>query len=111
MLVEVPNPGHPFGVRGVGEVPIVPPLGAIANAIHDAIGIRMRTLPATPRVLLEAAHGPQRPRLNLVTDTSRCPLPPTHGRSSGHLGVRTSMPPRSQAAFTRRASGAPPPSA
>ena len=38
IIVEVPNPGHPYGVRGVGEVPIVPPLAAIANAIHDATG-------------------------------------------------------------------------
>ena len=53
VLVEVPHPGHPLGVRGVGECNIVPPLGAIANAIHDAIGIRMHVLPATPRVLLE----------------------------------------------------------
>jgi xanthine dehydrogenase molybdenum-binding subunit len=54
VLVEVPNPGHPYGVRGVGEVPIVPPLGAIANAIHDAIGVRITGLPASPRVILEA---------------------------------------------------------
>ena len=53
VMLEIPNPGHPFGVRGVGEMPIVPPMGAIANAIHDAIGLRPRTMPATPRVLLE----------------------------------------------------------
>ena len=53
VLVEVPNPGHPYGVRGVGEVPIVPPLAAVANAIHDAVGVRMRRLPASPRVILE----------------------------------------------------------
>jgi CO/xanthine dehydrogenase Mo-binding subunit len=53
VVVEVPHPGHPLGVRGVGECNIVPPLGAIANAINDAIGIRPRSLPATPRVLLE----------------------------------------------------------
>jgi CO/xanthine dehydrogenase Mo-binding subunit len=53
VLVEVPNPGHPYGVRGVGEVPIVPPLAAIANAIHDAIGVRISRLPATPGVILE----------------------------------------------------------
>ncbi len=53
ILVEVPNPGHPYGVRGVGEVPIVPPLAAVANAIYDAIGIRIRDLPATPAVILE----------------------------------------------------------
>ena len=53
ILVEVPNPGHPYGVRGVGEVPIVPPLAAIANAIHDATGVRVRTLPASPAVVLD----------------------------------------------------------
>ncbi len=54
VLVEVPNPGHPYGVRGVGEVPIVPPLGAIANALHDATGVRMRRLPLNPERVLEA---------------------------------------------------------
>ena len=53
-MIEVPNPGHPLGVRGVGEPCIVPALGAVANAVHDAIGLRMRTLPITPRVMLEA---------------------------------------------------------
>ena len=53
ILVEVPNPGHPYGVRGVGEVPIVPPLAAVANAIYHATGIRPQHLPASPRVLLE----------------------------------------------------------
>ena len=53
MLVEVPNPGHPFGARGVGEVPIVPPLAAIANAIYDAIGVRMYDLPMNPNRILE----------------------------------------------------------
>ena len=38
VIVEVANPGHPYGVRGVGEVSIVPPMAAIANAIHDATG-------------------------------------------------------------------------
>jgi CO/xanthine dehydrogenase Mo-binding subunit len=53
VLVEVPNPGHPYGVRGVGEVPIVPPLAAIANAIYDAVGVRVTRLPASPTWLLE----------------------------------------------------------
>ncbi|HEV3299002.1 MAG TPA: xanthine dehydrogenase family protein molybdopterin-binding subunit [Planctomycetaceae bacterium] len=54
LLVEVPNPDHPFGVRGVGEVPIVPPPAAIANAIHQALGVRMYQLPMSPpRVLHE----------------------------------------------------------
>jgi CO/xanthine dehydrogenase Mo-binding subunit len=53
ILVEVPNPGHPYGVRGVAEVPIVPPLAAITNAIYHATGARMRKLPASPRAVLE----------------------------------------------------------
>jgi CO/xanthine dehydrogenase Mo-binding subunit len=48
VLVEVPNPGHPYGVRGVGEVPIVPPPAALANAIYRAVGVRMRVLPMSP---------------------------------------------------------------
>lgn len=54
VLVEVPNPKHPYGVRGVGEVPIVPPLAAVANAIADATGIRMADLPISPPRLLAA---------------------------------------------------------
>ena len=53
VIVEVANPGHPYGVRGVGEVPIVPPMAAIANAIHNAVGIRMDTLPMSPGNILE----------------------------------------------------------
>ena len=52
-IVEVPNPGHPYGVRGVGEVPIVPPAPAIANAIADALGVRLNMLPMSPRAILE----------------------------------------------------------
>jgi CO/xanthine dehydrogenase Mo-binding subunit len=48
VLVEVPNPGHPYGVRGVGEVPIVPPPAALANAIYRAVGVRMQELPMSP---------------------------------------------------------------
>ena len=53
-IVEVDNPNHPYGVRGVGEVPIVPPMAAIANAIYDAIGVRMTVLPMNPGNVLEA---------------------------------------------------------
>ena len=53
IIVEVPNPNHPYGVRGVGEVPIVPPMAAIANAIYDAIGIRLFQLPMNPAVVLK----------------------------------------------------------
>lgn len=54
VLVEVPNPGHPYGVRGVGEVPIVPPLAAVANAVSRAIGVRLTELPMSPGKVLEA---------------------------------------------------------
>ena len=54
VIVEVANPGHPYGVRGVGEVSIVPPMAAIANAIYDATGVRMRTLPMNPAVVVKA---------------------------------------------------------
>jgi CO/xanthine dehydrogenase Mo-binding subunit len=54
ILVEVPNPRHPFGAKGVGEVPIVPPMAAVANAIRDAIGIRMHHLPMSPPKVLAA---------------------------------------------------------
>jgi CO/xanthine dehydrogenase Mo-binding subunit len=54
ILVEVGNPKHPYGVRGVGETPIVPPLGAIANAMEAATGIRFTELPMSPPKVLKA---------------------------------------------------------
>jgi CO/xanthine dehydrogenase Mo-binding subunit len=57
VLVEVPNPGHPYGVRGVGEVPIVPPLAAIQTAVANAIGLRLTHLPMTPAAVLEGLLG------------------------------------------------------
>ena len=54
VIIEVPNPGHPFGVRGVGEANIIPPPAALANAIHDAIGVRMDRLPMSPVAVMEA---------------------------------------------------------
>lgn len=53
-ILEIPNPGHPYGVRGVGETPIVPPLGAVSNAVSRAIGVRMRSLPMSPSKVLAA---------------------------------------------------------
>ncbi len=47
-LVEVPNPKHPQGVKGVGEVPLVPVMAAVANAVHNALGIRFYDLPMSP---------------------------------------------------------------
>ncbi|HXC38088.1 MAG TPA: xanthine dehydrogenase family protein molybdopterin-binding subunit [Burkholderiales bacterium] len=56
VIVEVPNPTHPYGVRGVGEVPIVPPLGAVANAMARAIGVRFTELPLSPMRVLEGLN-------------------------------------------------------
>ena len=54
VIIEVPNPRHPFGLRGVGEVPIVPPLAALSNAIYHAVGVRLTKLPMNPGSILEA---------------------------------------------------------
>jgi CO/xanthine dehydrogenase Mo-binding subunit len=63
VMIEVPNPRHPFGARGVGEVPIVPPMAAVANAVFDATGIRMRDLPISPPKLRAAIDEQEPPRL------------------------------------------------
>ncbi len=54
VIVEVPNPAHPFGVKGVGEANIAPPLAALANAIYHAAGVRMRNLPMNPAAVAKA---------------------------------------------------------
>jgi len=54
ILVEVPNPNHPYGVKGVGEANIVPPMAAVANAIQRATGTRMTELPMSPPRVLAA---------------------------------------------------------
>lgn len=54
VIVEVPNPGHPYGARGVGETGITRPLPAIANAILAAVGVRMTHLPMYPPKVLAA---------------------------------------------------------
>ena len=56
IIVEVPNPSHPYGVRGVGETGIVPPIPTIANAIAAATGLRMTSLPMSPPRLLAAIN-------------------------------------------------------
>ena len=53
-IIETPVPGVPYGVRGVGEVPIVPPAAAVANAIARAIGVRVNHMPMTPERVLAA---------------------------------------------------------
>jgi CO/xanthine dehydrogenase Mo-binding subunit len=54
VILEIPNPGHPYGVRGVGETSIVPPLAAVANAVSAAAGVRMAQLPMSPPRVLAA---------------------------------------------------------
>ncbi len=53
-IIEVPASDGPYGARGVGEVPIVPPAGALANAIYNAVGVRMHDLPMTPEAVFWA---------------------------------------------------------
>ena len=53
-ILEIPNPNHPYGVRGVGETSIVPPLAAIANAVSNAVGVRMSHIPMSPPRILAA---------------------------------------------------------
>ncbi len=53
-ILEIPNPNHPYGVRGVGETSIVPPLAAIANAVSNAVGVRMTHIPMSPPRILAA---------------------------------------------------------
>lgn len=57
VILEIPNPGHPYGVRGVGETPIVPPLAAVTNAVSRAIGTRMYQVPMSPPRILSAIKG------------------------------------------------------
>ena len=57
VMVEVPNPKHPQGVKGVGEVPLVPVMAAVANAIHNALGKRFYSLPMSPPEVLEVLEG------------------------------------------------------
>jgi CO/xanthine dehydrogenase Mo-binding subunit len=59
VIIEVPNPKHPQGVRGVGEVPIVPPLAAVSNAVYSALGKRFYSLPMSPPKVLEALEKPK----------------------------------------------------
>jgi len=54
VILEIPNPGHPYGLRGVGETSIVPPLAAVANAVSAAAGVRMLEVPMSPPRILKA---------------------------------------------------------
>jgi CO/xanthine dehydrogenase Mo-binding subunit len=68
IIVEVPNPRHPYGVRGIGETSIVPPMAAVANAVNDATGLRFLDLPMSPprvRKAIDAASEAGDPNLKL----------------------------------------------
>ncbi|MFK7761678.1 MAG: xanthine dehydrogenase family protein molybdopterin-binding subunit [Roseobacter sp.] len=58
-ILEIPNPNHPYGVRGVGETSIVPPLAAVANAVSNAAGVRMTHIPMSPPRILAALKAEQ----------------------------------------------------
>jgi len=64
IIVEVPSPAGPFGARGVGEPPIIPAPAAIANAVHDATGVRITELPMSPERIALAllAHADAAPK-------------------------------------------------
>ncbi len=53
-ILEIPNPNHPYGIRGVGETSIVPPLAAIGNAVSNATDVRMTHVPMSPPRILAA---------------------------------------------------------
>ena len=57
VIIEVPNPGHPYGVRGVGETGIVPPMACVANAVSNAAGLRLTHTPMSPPRILAALEG------------------------------------------------------
>jgi CO/xanthine dehydrogenase Mo-binding subunit len=58
VMVEVPNPKHPQGVKGVGEVPLVPVMAAVANAVHNALSKRFYDLPMSPPRVTEVLEAP-----------------------------------------------------
>jgi CO/xanthine dehydrogenase Mo-binding subunit/aerobic-type carbon monoxide dehydrogenase small subunit (CoxS/CutS family) len=84
ILIEDPSPIGPFGAKGIGEQAVIPTAPAILNAIHDAIGVRIRRLPATPDRIRAAilAPAPRRPE-------GRAGCPPDSRRDAGATGAQT----------------------
>ncbi len=93
ILVEVPNPQHPYGVRGVGEVPIIPPIAAVGNAVARATGVRMVDLPMSPPRLSEAldAARPMTDGGGVATPLLK-PPPPSSGDREGQASFMFSPP-------------------
>ena len=71
VLVEVPSEDGPFGLRAVAEPPGFGPPAAIANAIYDAVGVRIRTLPLSPERVLAAMQGREPEDYGLDADALR----------------------------------------
>ncbi len=65
-ILEIPNPNHPYGIRGVGETSIVPPLAAIGNAVSNAAGVRMTHVPMSPPRILKAIKSEQAEQAKLA---------------------------------------------
>ena len=59
-IIEDPQPGGPFGAKGFGELPMNPTAPAILNAIYDAVGVRLKELPAIPEKVLAAIRNKER---------------------------------------------------
>lgn len=72
IFLEAPEPAGPHGAKSIGEIPVVPPAPAVANAIYDAVGVRIRDLPITPDKVLEALAA-RRGRLVSVAPVRRRP--------------------------------------
>ena len=60
IIVEDPDPIGPLGVKGIGEPAMVPTIPAIMNAIYDAVGVRITSLPATPEKVRMALRDKER---------------------------------------------------
>ena len=80
-IIEVPNPFHPYGVRGVGETPIVAPLAAVSNAVRDQLGFRIDDLPLSPPRVLEA--------IDEQGGASSPPSEPSRGGSTPRVSTAT----------------------
>jgi CO/xanthine dehydrogenase Mo-binding subunit len=76
LIVEVPDPGGPFGAKGVGEMPTLPTAPAILAAIHDAVGVWIDELPATPERVLAATRETRRHGDTVTSPRLRVPVSP-----------------------------------
>ena len=103
VVVEVPNPRHPYGVRGVGENAIVQPLAAVANAIYDAVGVRLYSVPMSPPRVLKALHDAQATRHVAASATAP---PPRNGNRSRSPRAETAQ--QDPSTIGRRPQGVPP---